>query len=115
MALGGRTDLRLAESIPATAGALREAGKMVGLSFDSMGFAYSREQAPDFVPKVGMTAFFFGKGFGSIVRGLVIADRVIYYRTEEEQEEKNRIELEQKRLEDAKEYRRNKPEYDQRI
>lgn len=39
-----------------------------------------------FVPLPGMLAKFYGKGFGYSVRGVIISDVVIYYRTPEEAE-----------------------------
>jgi hypothetical protein len=44
-------------------------------------------------PKSGDTARFFGKGIGSIVRGLFINGQEIFYRTPEEQKEQNQKDL----------------------
>lgn len=51
-------------------------------------------------PRPGMVAKFYGRGFGYTVRGLVLDKVVVFYRTEEEEEERLRDEaarLEQKR------------------
>jgi hypothetical protein len=40
----------------------------------------------DFTPKVGDIATLFGRGFGYAVRGLIINDREVWYKTPEEQE-----------------------------
>lgn len=44
-------------------------------------------------PRVGMTARFYGKGFGSRVRGLYLDGVKVFYRTEAEDEEQFEIEL----------------------
>lgn len=45
------------------------------------------------VPAVGMTVRFYPKGAFSAVRGMVIDDKCVYYRTEEEDKEHREIEL----------------------
>lgn len=45
------------------------------------------------IPKVGDTARFYGAGIGSIVRGVFINGKEVFYRTPEEQKEKNQKEL----------------------
>lgn len=42
-------------------------------------------------PKEGMSARFYGKGIGSTVRGLFLDGKKVFYRTEEEDREKNEI------------------------
>lgn len=44
------------------------------------------------VPKVGMTARFYGKGIGYAVRGLFLDGRKVFYRTEAEEVEHREIE-----------------------
>lgn len=54
-------------------------------------------------PRVGDSARFYGRGIGSTVRGLDIAGREVFYRTPEEQEQKNKLDVEaaeQKRRDD---------------
>lgn len=45
--------------------------------------------APGFIPEVGQTARFYGKGIGHIVRGVVIDGRVAFYHSPAEQEALN--------------------------
>lgn len=47
-------------------------------------FWFSDADAPDFTPRVGDEVIQYGRGIGHTVRGLVIRDRVIYYRTADE-------------------------------
>lgn len=44
-------------------------------------------------PKEGMTARFYGKGIGSVVRGMFIDGQKVFYRTEEEQKDHTANEL----------------------
>lgn len=44
---------------------------------------------PGFTPEIGQTARFYGRGIGYLVRGVVIAGRVAYYKTRDEQEAEN--------------------------
>jgi hypothetical protein len=66
-------------------------------------------------PEVGQQAIFFGRGFGSVVRGLVIAGRVVFYRTESEQKEFDRKEQGERDAQSQKEYELDKPNFDRRI
>lgn len=45
------------------------------------------------VPAVGMTARFYGKGIGSVVRGLFLDGQKVFYRTEAEDKERHEIEM----------------------
>lgn len=64
---------------------------------DALGF-FCPEDAP-IEPKPGMIVRFYGKGLGYVVRGITIDGHVVFYRTEAQQEEKNREESNRKRRE----------------
>jgi hypothetical protein len=59
------------------------------------GWGFGVPKAAGVRPHVGDTARFFPGGLGSLVRGLLINGREVYYRTAEEQHEKNRQDNEQ--------------------
>jgi hypothetical protein len=63
------------------------------VSFD--GCCFSVPIIPSIEPKVGSIMRQYGPGFGYQVRGCFIDEQKVYYRTEEEQKEANRLELEQ--------------------
>lgn len=68
----------------------------------SLGFSAS--DAPDFVPRVGDEVLTYGRGFGYSVRGLVIAGRVIYYRTTAEERERHRAMVEDNQAKRRREF-----------
>lgn len=55
------------------------------------GFSFQFRDS-DVIPEVGNTVRFYGEPFG-VVRGLVIAGEVVFYRTEEDQKVKNNKDL----------------------
>ncbi len=58
---------------------------------DADGWCFSiQKNTNGVVPKVGDTVRFYGRGVGSVVRGVTINGAVVYYRTSEEQEQHNR-------------------------
>lgn len=66
---------------------------------DADGWSFSLDD-PGFVPEPGQAIRFYGRGIGSIVRGVSIAGRAAFYRTPAEQEaedEKMRAEYAEKR------------------
>lgn len=86
----------------------------VELGWESKGFAYDRNHASDFTPRVGMQTVMWGT-FGRPVRGLGIGNRLIYYRTEEEQQELHRQQREEKERQDKEAYVKEKASNDERI
>lgn len=63
---------------------------------------WSFSQTSGIVPEVGDIARFYGRGIGSIIRGLFINGVRIFYRTEKEQEIKIKQDLEKMQLEKQK-------------
>lgn len=59
------------------------------ISYDGWGF-FVPETSP-IEPKVGMTARFYGRGIGSVVRGLFLNGTKVFYRTEAEEKEHSEI------------------------
>jgi len=68
-----------------------------------------------FIPKVGMKAKFYGRGFGYPVRGVVIEDTVMFYRTKEEEETKHKNWVQNKIKEDKARFEKNKDAMDKRF
>ena len=66
-------------------------------------------------PKVGCRARFYGAGIGSIVRGVYIDGRKVFYRTEAEQKIKNVTEQEAQDRERREEADKNRPEIQAKI
>lgn len=88
----------------------------VDLTFETgWSFGYDRKLAADFVPEVGMKVTQWGKGVGYPVRGLMIADRVIYYRTAAEEEERHRQWCQEKDRKEREEYAAKRQSNDERI
>lgn len=65
-----------------------------------------------FIPKPGMTAKFYGKGFGYGVRGIVIEDHVMYYRTPKQADEDHKKWCDETKKEDEERFKKNKKRYD---
>lgn len=63
-------------------------------------------------PRVGDSARFYGRGIGSIVRGLDVAGREIFYRTPAEQEEQNKRDVERMAQEQRDRFEKNRPQLD---
>lgn len=59
--------------------------------YGSMGF-WCPPESP-VTPEVGMTARFYGRGFGSRVRGLFIDGHKVFYRTEAEDSEHHEVQM----------------------
>lgn len=72
------TEERIAEVTP------YEAGDGWSLHFEGCGIGCPGDLCAQ-APAVGETARLYGKGLGSVVRGLIIEGRVYYYRTEEQE------------------------------
>lgn len=68
--------------------------------------------AYDGEPKPWDFARLFGRGFGYTVRGLVIAGRVVYYRTAEQDEDRRVAEAERARLRRIDDYEARRSEYE---
>lgn len=66
----------------------------------------------NFIPKPGMTAKFYGRGIGFGVRGVVIEDKIMYYRTPQQAEEDHKKWCDEKNKEDAERFVKNKKRYD---
>lgn len=69
----------------------------------------------DIVPEKGQKVLLYGKGFGCRVRGMVVNDQVVYYRTPEEDKEQVQKEVEKTEAKRKKEYLDNLSEYDKRV
>ena len=80
----------------------------------SDGFSFMFE-CKDFTPLVGMTARFYGKGIGYIVRGLVIDGHEIFYRTREQDDERHRNWCEERERAQREEFNANKDDLDRRF
>jgi len=66
----------------------------------------------NFVPKTGMTARFYGKGFGYPVRGVDIDGYIMYYRTPAQAEEDHKKMCEEHDEERRKSFKKNKKNMD---
>lgn len=64
-----------------------------GWSISCGGFGFGVQKDSPVAPVAGMTARFYGKGFGSRVRGLFLDGQKVYYRTEQEDQEHHEIQL----------------------
>lgn len=62
----------------------------------------------------GMPVLFFGRGLGFTVRGLVIGGQEVFYRTEEEQQKKDRQVAEAAERKLREEFERNRADMDRR-
>lgn len=75
---------------------VRESGEHWELTYTAgWSFAVRKDQCP-IEPKPGMVARQWGRGIGSVVRGIAIDGHVVYYRTEAEEEARHRLECEQR-------------------
>lgn len=68
-----------------------------------------------FAPQVGQTAKLYGRGTGYQVRGLVVNDCVVFYRTEAEQDELNRKEQSEREAKKCADYDAKTDEYNRRV
>lgn len=68
-----------------------------------------------FAPEVGQAAKLYGRGTGYTVRGLVVNDRVVFYRTEAEQEELHRKEQADREAKKRADYDAKASDYDARV
>ena len=73
---------------------------------DGWSFFVEAKRGPK--PKIGAMARFYGRGIGSIVRGLEISDHVYYYRTEQEEAERHRQWCEDQKNKRRKRFEENK-------
>lgn len=67
-------------------------------------FGYSASEAPDFEPRVGDEARFYGRGLGYVVRGLAIRGQVIFYRTADEQRVEQDLQVAEYKAKRAREF-----------
>lgn len=67
------------------------------------------------VPKVGDAARFYGKGLGSIVRGLTLNGEVVFYRTEAEEKQRHKEWVASEDARKQSEYQEHADEWEQRI
>lgn len=70
---------------------------------------------PGFEPKVGQMARYYGRGIGSVVRGVVIDGLVCRYQTADEMERQHRNEIEDRQIKQKAEAEANRAENDARI
>lgn len=68
-----------------------------------------------FAPEVGQTAKLFGRGIGYTVRGLVVNDKVVFYRTEAEQEELHRKKQAESESKKRTDYDAKTEDYNRRV
>jgi len=68
-----------------------------------------------FAPEVGQPARLYGRGIGYEVRGLIVNDREVFYRTEAEQEALNAKELAEQKAKQIADYDAKADEYDRRV
>jgi hypothetical protein len=68
-----------------------------------------------FAPEVGQTAKLYGRGTGYTVRGLVVNDRVVFYRTEAQQEELHRKEQAEREAKKRTDYDAKADDYNRRV
>lgn len=68
-----------------------------------------------FAPEVGQTAKLYGRGIGHTVRGLVVNGRVVFYRTEAEQEELHRKEQAEREAKKRTDYDAKTDDYNRRV
>jgi hypothetical protein len=66
------------------------------------------------IPKIGDVARYYGRGFGYPVRGLAVNGLVLYYLTEEEQDEQYRRQAEEGDLKKQEEFEESRAELDAR-
>lgn len=90
---------------------VRESADGYELGFDD-GLCFWCPRVESVVPKVGDTIRLFGRGFGYTVRGLLVNGRVVFYRTEAEQEEENRRTVEESRRQRREEFEKNRAKLD---
>lgn len=78
----------------------------------SDGWSFWVERSWGVEPKVGDVARFYGRGIGYPVRGLDIAGRQCFYRTEAEEREKRRLECEERARERRYDFERDRHKLD---
>lgn len=81
----------------------------------SEGWCFGVPKDSPIVPKVGMSARFYGKGIGYTVRGLFLNGVEVFYRTEAIDAEYHRKQVEAERLRREIEYDAKRDEYDARV
>src|SRR5436853_7795867 len=66
-------------------------------------------KSPNLVPKKGMRARCYGSGsWGGSVRGLILNDNIIYYKTKLQEQKENKLRIKQFKKEDKERTRRAK-------
>lgn len=84
-----------------------DAGSNWNIGHGGWHFLAPKQDAPEgFAPQPGMTARFYGKGMGHVVRGLFIDGVRLFYRTETEQTDRHRQECLAREQEQKYDYER---------
>lgn len=78
----------------------------------SDGWSFYADKITGHTPKPGQTAKFYGRGTGYIVRGLVVDGYCYFYRTPEEQEQKDRADENARAKKRVVDFRKNKAALD---
>lgn len=94
---------------------VRDEGESGWSITDADGWSFWIPKDKDVEPKVGQVARFYGRGIGYIVRGLTLDGQVVFYRTDEEQHEKQRQEKEEQDVKSRTSYAEHRTTLDARI
>lgn len=88
-----------------------------GWTIEHKGWSFWVPRANDesVVPVVGARARFYGRGIGSVVRGLFIDGKRVFYRTASEQEAKDKADIEAQNDRDRAKFAENRADHDARI
>lgn len=91
-----------------------ESGGGFSVTFeDGMSFWVQKEY--DCTPEVGDKAVLWGRGMGYAVRGLAVAGRVLYYRTDAEQKAKEQQDIDERHAQKLADYESKRSDYDKRV
>lgn len=80
----------------------------------SDGWSFFVPKTSPVVPAIGMTARFYGKGIGFVVRGLVIDGQTVFYRTEAQQKALAEEESRKREQEQKYDFKKNRAAMDRR-
>lgn len=86
-----------------------------GWTLDLVGFSFHISHVDGLEPKAGMTARFYGRGVGYPVRGVTLDGKVVFYRTEEEQDALRAQWIADEKAKKRKYFEENKTALDARI
>jgi hypothetical protein len=86
-----------------------------GWSITADGLSFFCPATSPIEPRAGMSARYYGKGFGYVVRGLFIDGHRVFYRTDAEQRDHELAELEVSEQAQRDEFERNRATLDERF